>query len=420
MKALHSLVFTSAAHLSKIFMGFVLLKFIALYLGAAGLGALGHFMSAVTIMSLLAGGGIVNALIKYVSEFRDRPKLMLRFISASSTYSLFFSSIVLIVGVFFSFELSFFIFGDAGYYWLIVFLAIAQLLLAFVNLVTGVANGLRQTAVFSKIQIIGSFSAFPIVWYFVASHGVPGAAIATVAIFAMTALPAMFFFRQSAFWMRVKIVKPHKSEFIKLSSFTLMLVVSAISFPVVEIIIRQMLIKNFGYDSAGVWQGSIKLASAYLGFFNVFLAYYFMPTISALTEKKAIGKKTFQTMFFVMALFIIGSVILYFGRGLFIPLILSNEFSPLEDLILYQLIGDFFKISSYVIGFVGVAKAATKLYIGAEIFQNLLLLGFIGFFSPYFLGVKGVMIACAGAYAVYFTVSLLAFLFYLRSGRNRG
>lgn len=419
MKALHSLVLTSAAHLSKILIGFVLLKFIALYLGSAGLGALGHFMSAVTIMSLIAGGGVANALIKYVSEYRDRPKLMLRFISASTTYSIFSCLIVLIPFVFYSSELSLFIFGDSGFYWLIIFLALSQVFYAFINLVTGVANGLRQTAVFSKIQIIGSLSALPIIWYFVANHGVPGAAIATVAISAMAALPAMVFFRQSSFWRRVKLVRPHKSEAIKLSSFTLMLVVSAISFPVVEIIARQMLINKYGYDSAGVWQGSIKLASAYLGFFNVFLAYYFMPTISAMADKKLIGAKTFKTIVFVMLLFIAGSIVLYFWRVFFISIILSSDFKPLEGLIIYQLVGDFFRISSYVIGFVAVAKAATKIYICAEVFQNLLLLASIWFLSSYIPGVKGVMIASAAAYAIYFAVSIFAFLFYLRSDRSR-
>ncbi|POM11183.1 hypothetical protein [Pseudomonas orientalis] len=49
--------FTSAAQASKILVGFCILKLIALYLGADGLGKLGHFMSLVSIAVLLAGGG---------------------------------------------------------------------------------------------------------------------------------------------------------------------------------------------------------------------------------------------------------------------------------------------------------------------------------------------------------------------------
>lgn len=419
MRAIRSALLTSAAHLSKILVGFVLLKLIALYLGAEGLGALGHFMSAVTIMSLVAGGGIGNAIIKYVSEYRNSPKLMLRFISASSSYSLLVCFVILVLGVAYSSYFAVIIFNDASLYWLVILLAVAQFLFAFISMVTGVANGLKETAVFSKIQIIGSVSAFPLVWYCVASYGVQGAAVSLVLVYAMATLPALYYFSTSVFWRRVKIVKLRKTEVMKLLSFTLMLVVSAISFPMVEVILREMLIKTSGYESAGIWQGSIKLASAYLGFFNVFLAYYFMPIISAEIDKAIIARKTIEIMRVVMVLFSLGAVSLYTWRSFFVPLILSDSFKPLEDFIVYQLIGDFFKVSSYVIGFVAVAKAATKIYIAAEILQNIIFLGFVSLMSTFFSGVQVVMVGYAAAYALYFVISLIGFFVYLKTSPVR-
>lgn len=420
MNSIKGALLTSASHFSKILMGFVLLKLIALYLGPEGMGAVGHFMSVATIMSLVAGGGVVNAIIKYVAEYKNRPRLLLRFILASSSYSFYISVVVFCALVVFSVQLSDYIFNDSSLYWVVVLLAFMQFVFSFINVVVGVTNGLKETAIFSKIQIIGSVSALPIAWYMIANYGMIGAVIAIVCIYSMAVFPATYFFRKSVFWKHIKLVKLQKFEVRNMASFTMMLLVSAITFPVVEIIIREILIKNSGYESAGIWQGSIKLASAYLGFFSVFLAYYFMPTISAEFDKKIIGKKTASLMLIVMSLFLLGASVLYVWRSFFIPIIFSESFRPLEDLIVYQLIGDFFKISSYVIGFVGVAKGAMKLYICAEILQNLLFLGFMALMMKFYAGVEAVMVGYAVAYAVYFFIAFFAFFVYLKTRNERG
>ena len=156
MKVLNGAVLTSCAHLSRIVMGLVLIKIIAFYLGAEGMGQIGQFMSMATMVYMVAGGGITNAVIKYVAEYASRPKQLLRFLSTATTYSVVFSCALLCVGVIFSKVIAVAVFKNSGMYWIIFALAFAQLLFAFVNLVVGVSNGLMQTEVYSKIQIIGS------------------------------------------------------------------------------------------------------------------------------------------------------------------------------------------------------------------------------------------------------------------------
>lgn len=412
MKTIRSALLTSTAHLSKIVVGFLLLKLIAFYLGTEGLGTLGHFMSAVTIVTLLAGGGIVNGVIKYVAEYRFQPRKMLNFVSIATAYSFYFAVVVLLFGVVFSKLISEFLFGSGDFYWVVIFLAVAQLGFAFSNMVTGVCNGLRDTGTFAKIQMIGNLAALPVAWGLVANYTLAGAAIAIVSVFLMCVFPAWYFYRDSAFYRRVSFLKISRAGFKKLSSFSLMLLTSALTFPVVEIIVREFLIRNSGYAEAGIWQGSIKLSSAYLGFFGVFLAYYFMPLISAENEKSIISRHVFKFTLLVMGAYFIGALTLYTGRAFFIPLLLSEDFSKLEGLILYQLIGDFFKISAYVFGFVAVAKAATKLYIVAELVQGLLFLSFV-FLSFNQSGVESVMVGYMLTYICYFLLALVFFVIWI-------
>lgn len=415
MKVLNGAVLTSCAHLSRIVMGLVLIKIIAFYLGAEGMGQIGQFMSMATMVYMVAGGGITNAVIKYVAEYASRPKQLLRFLSTATTYSVVFSCALLCVGVLFSKVIAVAVFKNSGMYWIIIALAFAQLLFAFVNLVVGVSNGLMQTAVYSKIQIIGSALALPLIWVLIVQFGLAGAALSVLVVYAITCIPAFYFYVNSTFFGKVKLRKLEMFEFKRISAFTVMMLTSALTFPVVEMMIRHVLIESSGYAAAGIWQGAVKLSSAYLGFFTVFLAYYFMPAISRLDNKGEIGRITIKFLISMMLLFSIGASVFYVGRDFLIPLILASSFDALGDVIVYQLLGDLFRVSSYVIGFVAVAKAATKIYIAAELLQNGLFLLSAMLMLHLYGDIRAVMISYAVTYIIYFIVSAIFFGFYLKA-----
>lgn len=413
MKVLSRAILTSCAHLSRIIMGLILIKVIALYLGAEGMGQLGQFMSLSTMVYMVAGGGVGNAVIKYVAEYSSKPKKLLRFVSVAATYSALFSGLICVIGVVFSKEIAQVVFKSPDMFWVIVVLSVAQILFSFVNLVVGVSNGLMQTEIYSKVQIVGSMLGLPIIWVLISQFGLIGAAFSVVVMYAITSVPALYFFMRSAFLGRVKLIKLVAIEYKNLSAYTLMMLTSAMTFPVVEMIIRHLLIASDGYVAAGVWQGAIKLSSAYLGFFTVFLAYYFMPSISRLDNKAEIGRVTVKFLVSVGLLFGIGASIFYMGREILIPLILADSFGSLSDVIVFQLVGDFFRILSYVIGFVVVAKAATKIYIASELLQNSLFLLFSVLMLRKYGDIEAVMIAYAVAYIVYFFMSIGFFGLYL-------
>lgn len=415
MKVLNGAVLTSCAHLSRIVMGLVLIKIIAFYLGAEGMGQIGQFMSMATMVYMVAGGGITNAVIKYVAEYASRPKQLLRFLSTATTYSVVFSCALLCVGVIFSKVIAVAVFKNSGMYWIIIALAFAQLLFAFVNLVVGVSNGLMQTAVYSKIQIIGSALALPLIWVLIVQFGLAGAALSVLVVYAITCIPAFYFYVNSTFFGKVKLRKLEMFEFKRISAFTVMMLTSALTFPVVEMMIRHVLIESSGYAAAGIWQGAVKLSSAYLGFFTVFLAYYFMPAISRLDNKGEIGRITIKFLISMMLLFSIGASVFYVGRDFLIPLILASSFDALGDVIVYQLLGDLFRVSSYVIGFVAVAKAATKIYIAAELLQNGLFLLSAMLMLHLYGDIRAVMVSYAVTYIIYFIVSAIFFGFYLKA-----
>ncbi|WP_240645018.1 O-antigen translocase [Stutzerimonas nitrititolerans] len=408
------------AHLSKLLVGFLLLKLVSFYLGAEGLGRLGHFMSLLTILSILAGGGILNGVIKYAAEYRNQPFKLVGFVSSAASYSLIFSLLLFVLGVIFSQPIAGVIFGDAQLYPYIIVLALAQVGFSFTNLIIGVCNGVGQNHIYAKIQIIGSLLALPLCWALVANGGLKGAIVGLVCSLLATVFPAFFYSFKTKLSRLVRLSVRGDHDFRKLFRYTLMLLASAIAFPLVEILVRQHLIVMSGYQEAGVWQAATRLSSAYTGLFSVALAYWFVPIISAEKNWLKIHYKTMRILFFVMAVFASGAVVFYWWRSFFIVLLLSHDFNGLLNIIHFQLLGDFFKIGSYVIGFVAVAKAAAKLYIFAELAQSLLFVFFAVCLERNYFGAQGVMMGYAVTYFIYFMACLVVFLVCSRRFCKRG
>lgn len=409
-----SAALTTISQISKIGVGFAFIKFVAMYLGAEGMGQLGHFMSTVTLLSLLAGGGIVNGLIKYTSEYKSHPGQLIKMIAISKAYSLIFCVCIGFLGCVFSRYLSNYIFKTPEYYWVIIFLSVAQFGFAFTNLVTGVANGLRDTKTYAIIQIIGNILVLPVSWLLIRNFQFVGAALSMVFFFSFYSIPALYFYRRSVFF-RLRIgFKSECAGFRQLMIFTLMAAVGAVSVPLIEILIREQIIKYVGFTAAGIWQASIKLSSAYMGFFTIFLAVYFMPLVSEKTETSQITPLVLRFMKYVALFFMLGAAVFYSLRHYLIPLLLSVEFTELEDLIKYQLLADLFRVTTYVISFVVVAKAALRIYLVSELTQGLIFFSISFFLLRSGLGVEGVFLANLIMNILYFMVSIVGFIIYRR------
>lgn len=411
---LRSAFLTTSAHLSKILAGFLLLKFIAVYVGVEGMGQLGNFMSVMLFMSLLAGGGIQNGVIKYVAEFKTRPRILITFLADAKAYSLFFCLIILVATVFFHVPLAHFLFKSEGYGWLILMLGLFQFVFAFINIVNGTANGLQQTQVYAGIQIVGNLLSLPTAWWLISTYGLIGAVLALVVFYLSYSLPAFYFYVRSNIRRSVRWRAVSWRGLKRLRGFTLMAVVGAISVPVVEIIVRNLITEKVGLDAAGLWQASIKLSSAYMGFFVVFLAAYFMPIVSAQQDRMHIARTVYKFIALIMVLFFVGATVFFRLRESLIPLLLSPEFSELTSYIHYQLIGDFLRVSAYVVGFVVVAKAGTSIYIVSEVGQG----SFFCLFSFLALrqgwGLQGVFLAHIAMNAIYVLCALIGFYYYSR------
>ncbi|MGZ8944485.1 MAG: O-antigen translocase [Methylococcaceae bacterium] len=403
-------VATAVAQAFRMIGGLIVIKIIAIYLGPEGFGQLGHFMSLIAILGVLAGGGVLNGIVKYVSEYKNLPEKLHPFLSNALAYSLIFST-MLVIGIFFSAkQLSLILFKNAEFTQLIMFLGVIQFLYGMVTFCNGTINGLRETAKFAKIIIVGTMIGLPASYYLIVTYGFSGAVIGLAITNACLLLPATHELYKLEFFKNIKI-SFNKKDTIKLSKFSVMQMFSLATLPLAEMYIRSLIIHDAGWHEAGLWQSIMRLSSVYVGFFTTFLAAYYMPTLSGIFDKNQIFKYVAKYVVAIGGIFLVIAVMVYIFRGFVFSVIFSKEFIIPSEYVRYQLIGDLFKIMSYVIGFLIVAKAKTKLYIMGELAQTALYLG-VATWLIKAGGVSKVFPAYAISNFMYFSICLFGLLWF--------
>lgn len=403
---------SAVAQLTRMACGLAVLKIVVLQLGVEGIGKLGHFMNLLSILFVFAGGGINVGIAKYSAEYEKSTARLNGFLSAAWTYSLLASCVLAVVFVAGAHAASVLLFGDAQYQGLIIFVGLAQFTFAYINFVTGVVNGLRQTQAFSRIVTIGSLIGIVPCYFLVSTYHLAGAVIALVLVQAGMLLPAIFELRKLV-KTKLRFVTRF-SELGRLGQFSLMQLFSVATMPLVEMYIRTELARIDGWEGAGTWQGVQRLSYAALSLFTSFLSVYYMPTLSSLKEGRKVVDYVLKTLGGVLLVFGVAAVAIYFLRGLVFSMLLSKDFHIAPDLLRYQLTGDFFRIGAYVIGFLAVAKAATKIYVICEIVQSAM---YIVLFSitSHMAGGRGVFIAYALSNFSYFIICFAGLVIYAKA-----
>jgi O-antigen/teichoic acid export membrane protein len=416
MAVIRASAIAAVAHGLRMLANLVILKLIAVFFGPTGLGLLGNLMSITTMASVFAGGGIGSGITKYVAQYQHRPIRRTRFIGSAITYGMTFSLFILALTIIAARPLSIAILGNPEQIWLMPCIGVAQLLCFIGTASISVANGLQRSDIFAIISISAYVGVIPLAYLLIVSMGMAGAAIALLATISCTAFPAICYITKSASpsMFRFRVAKGDLGNLIR---FSIMLLASAVFFPSAEIFIRNQIIAQLGFDQAGIWQALNRLSGAYLGFFTIFLSTHYMPRLSSLQKIKDLLDEVRRYLFGVGLAFLGFAFIVYMMRDYIIKLLFSSAFLAMGDLILVQLFGDFFRLLSYVIGFLCVAKAAVKLYVAAEIIQTGLYVTFSWLALKNGSVIDGIVYGYVLTYMLYFVSSLISLYVYTKKCR---
>jgi PST family polysaccharide transporter len=109
----------------------------------------------------------------------------------------------------------------------------------------------------------------------------------------------------------------------------------------------------------------------------------------------------------ILPFVILISFCIYNLREFIVTLLFTPDFMPMESLFFWQLTGDVFKIAGWLLAYIMLGKAMTKLYIISEILFAASFYGFTLIFTQS-MGLEGVSFAYCVNYVIYFFFITLA------------
>lgn len=361
----------ASAHGMRMLVNLIIIKMIAVALGPTGLGAIGNLLSVLSIVMVFAGGGIANGITKYVAEYQNRPRQTLHLLETAFALGFSISGLVLAVCIVGAKPIAVALFGVSSLWWLVYLLGVTHFAAFLGSATIAIVNGQRRPQMFAAISISAYLICIPVAFTLIQLLGFTGAAMALMMMAGCTALPSLYLIVRAPV-RRVLSLHFHRREVRRLLRFSVMTLSSAITFPISEYLVRDAVTDALGLAQAGIWQASIRLSGAVMGFYTIYLATSYMPRLSATTDQEAAFRLVLNTMIRVGLIFAGIALALHAARGIIVPLLFSETFSPLQPLLGWQLTGDLFRVCAYTIAFFVIARANYKLHIAAELVQYVL------------------------------------------------
>lgn len=411
--------FNSIAVLTKVVAGFLTSKAIAVFIGAEGLALIGNLRNFLTTVESFSTLGFTNGIVKYVAEYKE-DKAKLNEAVGTVLTTLLITALVISLIIYFNAEtIDVWIFGSQESYVFIIKLLALMLPFYGMNLVLlAIINGLSRYKAFVKINIYSQVFGLLVTLLLIWKHQLNGALIAAVAIPGLLFFVTLFsFFDIRQFLKPVKLSGIKQKVLKNFSHYSVMALFSAAVMPLVFVFIRNYLIDHVSMKDAGFWEAIRRISNYYLMFVNSLLALYILPRFSEITNAFDFRKEIGHFYKTVLPVFGTALVVIYFLRSYIVTILFTNEFQPVEDLFMWQLLGDFLRVIASVIAYQLIAKKMVSYYIGIELFSLITLyLASIYFIDIY--GAKGAVIAHFVNFALHLIVIATVFKKLLFSKQN--
>ena len=386
--------------------------------GEAGQFMVGQLRSVIQMLTSTSSVGIFNGIVKYVSEYREDDKNLLRLFSTAYVFSLIgtvVSALVLLIGAeYFSTTL----FDTTEYTYLIRLIAVVVPFIALQRIFNGVVNGLSQYKRFAKIDIISYLLSAGLTIYFLFANNFDGVLMAIAITPAIQLVVLLFFFfgilKQYIHFKGLTLKTPMARL---LLAFALMSFGSTVIMSLAEIGVRNLILHKISKDDAGIWSSMLDLSKNYMAFSSMLFTMYVIPKFALIKTKGSFLKEVGVIYKTLLPIFGAGMILVYLFRNVIIDLIFPG-FYEMEPLFKWQLIGDFIRLMGMVLSYQFIAKKQVLNFI----FTEILSVGLFVLLATYLIdiyGVQGVVIGHLLRYVVYLiVVFFLVYRYFTRQGKK--
>ena len=401
---------TSISTLVKMCTGLVSVKIVASIIGPAGVALVGQLNNFSTIALSLATGGINSGITKYVAEYKSDASKVKQYLATAFRITVVCSLLVGLVLLLLCKQLSSLIMMTQQYWYVFAIFGITITFYGLNNMLVSVVNGYKQFNKYVKVNIVSSIFGVAFTVALVLALGLPGALISAVTFQSLMIFVSVLMLRKLEWlrkdWLVGKFKRTIASQYFR---YALMTLLSAFLVPISQMLLRGYVISEISITEAGWWEGMNRISNMYLMVITSSFSVYYLPRLSEISDRIELRHEIFKCYKVIVPLLLAGFTVIYFLRFFIVKLLFTHEFMPMTQLFIWQMAGDFFKICSWLLAFLMVAKSMTKAYISTEIIFTLsyILLGYT------FIRLDGIVGLCQ-AYLTNYVLYLAVLTFMFR------
>jgi PST family polysaccharide transporter len=347
--------------------GFIVVKVVAVKIGPQGIALVGQFQNTAAILTLLATAAISTGVIKYLAEHKDDPEKRKRIINTAFLIVFFSSMVISVFGMTTSAYLSEAVFKTKNFWFVYFLFGLFTMVISFNVMFSAILNGLKEIRIFTIVNILSSLTGVILTVLFAYTWGIEGVLLSSTATAILIFLVNIYFFSKLGIKWKPDFKSWDKPVVKMLSAFSLMAMVSGFVVPTMQFLVRDRIITQFSIADAGYWQAVTKISDYYLAFITSVLGVYYMPRLSELNSKVELRHEIVAGYQIILPVVAAIAFLIWLFKDLIIHILFTPAFLPMKPLFTYQLLGDFFKIGSWLLSYLMIAKAFTKTFITTEI-----------------------------------------------------
>ena len=410
----------SSSSLVEILLNIVKTKVIALLAGTAGIGLMGLYQSLLNLLRSLsgvfAGAGVVQTVAGLNTE--EQQQLYHALIHYVWRISLYVTLALMASSPF----LANTFFGDSGRWTDLIGFALITPVVFLGIFWRSWLNGCRQIRSLAQLKIQATTAvvlASIILVYFFGIRGIYLAALfypLPMAVLAWRYLRPLLAKQSHPVIKKASARPKHEIKDILATGKTLL--ASSVLFTLSVLLVKALINRELGEHALGLFQSSWTVAMVYIEILLVALGMDLFPRLSAAVKKHQSTTPLINQQL-TFSLMLATPVIL--GMMLLAPWLLrwlySAEFESAEQVLLWQLLGDFFKVPAWVLGYALIAHKK----LSHSLMLQVVWVGIFGGVSAWLMTSMGVAAAGAAfalAYGVTAAISLLM-VFWLGFQPNR-
>ncbi len=384
--------------------------------GPIGFAVIGQLNNFISIIHAFGSAGVNLGLTKFVSQYHDEQNHQQKFVRAAFYLMLLCTLVASLISIIFSRPLANYLFGDESYAKYIVLISVVLLFYNIGQLFLAIVNGFKLFNKFILSNVLISLSGLGLSVVGIYFYQLQGAIYATILNLIFYLVWVFFYIRKEP-WFKWEQLKPQyfKEETKRLLSFSFMFLISASVIPVVQLVLRTFISEELSVIDAGYWEALNRISQMSILVLTSAFSTYYMPQLAQTKTHLALKAEVYKTFKWVLIITIGILLPFYLFREILVNLLLNKSFALINDLFAFQLLGDLFRMLSFVFAYVLLAKAKTWQFIFAEVFFGLALLLSTLFFVPIF-GLLGSTYAYFVSYFLYFILVYILFRYHKWNG----